>query len=77
MTDGELGSAWTELNPTELELRRMNTRVFAWLEANDTSLLGEWVGLFAVNPVAAVGLVTASPVAMLATPVVWLVAGLL
>ena len=78
MTDLELETAWTALEPTEPSRRRMQARVFGWLEASDTPLRSEWLSLFAVNPVAATGLLAASAVALLlATPVVWLLGGLI
>jgi len=72
MNDEELGSAWTTLDPTAPQRRRINARVFEWLEARDTPLVGEWLGLFRVNPLAAVGLVTVSAVSIVTmTPLLW------
>jgi len=72
MNDEELGSAWTTLDPTAPQRRRINARVFEWLEARDTPLVAEWLGLFRVNPLAAVGLVTVSAVSIVTmTPLLW------
>jgi len=72
MNDQELGDAWTTLEPTVRRRRRIDARVFAWLEANDTSLAGEWLGLFKVAPFPVLGLVMVSAVSIVvATPLLW------
>jgi hypothetical protein len=72
MNDEELADAWTTLEPTVGRRRRIDAHVFAWLEAKDTSLAVEWLGLFRVAPFAAFGLATVSAVSIvLATPLVW------
>jgi hypothetical protein len=73
MTDEELVAAWTTLDATGLQHRRMEARVFAWLEARQTSLAAEWLGLFRLSPIPALGLVAASTVSLAtATPILWL-----
>jgi hypothetical protein len=72
MNDEELGDAWTTLEPAMRRRRRIDARVFAWLEARDTPLAAEWLGLFRVAPFAALGLATVSAVSIVAaTPLVW------
>jgi len=72
MNDEELVDAWTALEPSALQLRRIDARVSAWLDARDTSLAAEWLGLFRVAPFSALGLVTVSAVSVVtATPLVW------
>jgi hypothetical protein len=72
MNDEELGDAWTTLEPTMERRRRIDARVFAWLDARDTPLAAEWLGLFRVAPFAALGLATVSAVSIvLAPPLVW------
>ena len=72
MTDEELGDAWTTLEPAMRRSRRIEARVFAWLEARDTPLAAEWLGLFRGAPFAALGLATVSAVSIvLATPLFW------
>ena len=72
MNDQELGDAWTTLEPTMRQHRRIDARVFAWLEANDTSIAAEWLGLFRVAPFPVLGLVTVSAVSIVvATPLLW------
>ena len=56
MNDEELGGVWTTLQPTVRQRRRIDARVVAWLEARDTPLAAEWLGLFRVAPFSAVGL---------------------
>jgi hypothetical protein len=73
VTDDELGVMWTTLEPTDGQRQRIDARVFAWLDAHDTPLVREWLGLFTATPVSAVGLVSVSAVSVVvATPVVWL-----
>ena len=78
MNDEELADAWMTLEPTMGRRRRIDAHVFAWLEANDTPLAAEWLGLFRTAPFAALGLTTVSAVAILAaTPLIWLVRALI
>ena len=78
MNDHELTETWTTLTPTPDQRRRINARVFAWLDARDTSLAAEWLRLFKVEPLAAVAFTAASAVAIVsATPLLWLARALL
>jgi hypothetical protein len=77
MNEEELAAAWAALEPTVRQRRRMETRVFAWLEAHDTPLAAEWLALFKVAPVSALGLVTVSAVSIAATPLIWIARALL
>lgn len=73
MNDEELGGVWTTLQPTVHQRQRIDARVFAWLEARDTPLAAEWLGLFRGAPFSAVGLVAVSAVSIAtAPPLVWL-----
>ena len=71
MNDDSLIEAWTTLGPTQSQRRRIDTRVFGWLEARDTSLASEWLGLVKVAPFKTLVLATASAVALAATPLLW------
>ncbi len=74
MNDEEIGDAWTTLEPTVPQRRRIDERVFAWLEARDTPLATEWLGLFRVAPFATFGLATVSALAVITTlPLGWVV----
>jgi hypothetical protein len=78
MNDEELGDVWTTLQPTGRQRRRIDARVFAWLEARDTPLAAEWLGLLRVAPFSAVGLVAVSAVSIVtAPPLVWLARALM
>ena len=78
MTDEELGNAWLTLEPTVQQHRRIDAQVFAWLEAHDTPLVSEWLGLFRAAPFAAFSLATVSAVAILvASPLLWLARALI
>ena len=53
--------------------RRIDARVFAWLEASDTPLAMEWLQLVRASPLAALGLGTVSAASIAITPpFVWL-----
>ena len=78
MNDEQLGAAWTTFQPTASQRRRIDARVSAWLEARDTSLAAEWLGLFKAAPFSAAGLAAASAASIaMAPPFVWLARALL
>ena len=78
MNDEELGAVWTTLQPTVRQRRHIDARVFAWLEARDTPLAAEWLGLFRAAPFSAIGLVAVGAVSVVtATPLLWLARALL
>ena len=66
MNDDEIGDIWTLFNPTVSRRRRIDARVFGWLEAHDTSLASEWLGLLRVAPFRTLALATVSAVALAA-----------
>ena len=68
MNDEELDDAWTTLEPTARQRRRIDARVSAWLEAHDTPLAAEWLGLFRLEPFAALGLAAVSGVSIVTVP---------
>ena len=68
---------WTALEPTERQRHHIDARVFGWLEARDTPLGAEWLGLFRAAPFAAAGLVAVSAITIVTMPpIVWLVQAL-
>ena len=77
MNDDELSSTWTTLDPTASQRRRIGMRLFAYLEAHDTSLAAEWLALFQVSPITTIALATASAVAIAAMPLAWLAGALM
>jgi hypothetical protein len=84
MSDEEIGTidefagVWTTLDPTMPQRRCIDARVDAWLEAHDTSLAAEWIGLFRIAPFSAVGLVAVSAVTLAtAPPLLWITRALL
>lgn len=76
MTDVDFTEAWTALEPAADRRRRIQTRLIADLEAHDTSLAAEWLGLLRVAPFKTLGLGALSAVA-LAAPLALLAAGVL
>jgi hypothetical protein len=78
VNDAELEGTWTALDPTTLQRRRIEARVFEWLEARDTPLAAEWLALFKVAPLPTLGLVAVSAVSVVMTaPLVWVARALL
>ena len=72
MNDAELGGAWTTLDPTAPRRRRIDARVFASLDAQDTPLAAEWLGLFRAAPFAGLGLAAVGGVSIVTVPpLVW------
>lgn len=75
MTDAELLQTWTTLDPADDRLRRIDAQVSAWLDAHDTPLAAEWLGLVRVAPLAGPGLALASAAsvsAFIAPMLLWL-----
>lgn len=78
MNDEEFAGVWTTLEPAMDRQRRIDARVFAWLDAHDTSIAAEWLGLFKAAPFSAAALVMVSTVSLAtAPPLVWLVTALI
>jgi hypothetical protein len=72
MNDEDLTEAWTTLDPADTQRRRIASRVFAWLDAHDTSLAAEWLTLIRIAPFGTLGLVAASAVVLLfVSPIFW------
>jgi hypothetical protein len=78
MTDAELGALWATLEPNVRRRARIETRVFEWLEAGETSIAGEWLALLRVAPLTGLAYASVGALALvLFTPVGWLVSLLL
>ena len=78
MIDEEMERAWMTLQPTAAQRRRVDARVAEWLEARDTSLAAEWLGLLRVAPFSTAGLVAASAVSLATTPpLIWVARALM
>ena len=78
MTDEQLTQDWQTLAPAVEQRHRIEARVFSWLDAHDTSLAAEWLGVIRASPIAAVGLGAVSAVSIAtAPPFVWVVRALL
>ena len=78
MTDEELAGAWATIAPTVYQRRRIDAHVFAWLEARDTTLAAEWLGLLRLAPFSGAGLVAVSAVTVAtAPPLMWLALALI
>ena len=72
MNEQEIAAVWTTLEPGTWQRRRIEARVFDWVEAHDTSLAAEWLAFFKVEPLAAAGLLAAGAAALItAPPLVW------
>lgn len=78
MNDEEVVGVWSTLQPTVRQRRRIDARVFAWLEARDTPLAAEWLGLIKVAPFSAVALAAVGAVSIaLTTPLFWITRALM
>jgi len=74
MNETELVSTWSTLEPSSRRRARIETRVFEWIEASETSLAGEWLGLLKVEPLKGLAFVAVSALSLvLLTPVGWMV----
>jgi hypothetical protein len=72
MTESEPGS-WAALEPTAAQRRRIQARLHNWLDARETSLAAEWLGLFKLNPVTGFVFATVSAcLVLITTPLGWL-----
>jgi len=77
MNDMELIGIWSALEPSARRRARIETRLFEWLEANETSLLGEWLGLLKVGPLQGLAYVSVGALSLVfLTPVGWIVSAL-
>ena len=78
MNDTELMNVWSVLEPNGRQRARIETRVFEWLEASETSIASEWLGLLKVEPLTALAYASLGAVALLLlTPVGWIATSLL
>ena len=78
MNDMELVSLWSTLEPSARRRARIETRVFEWIEAGETSIAGEWLALLKVEPLTALAYASVGAVSLvLLTPVGWMMAWLL
>jgi hypothetical protein len=78
VNDGDLTAAWAALEPTARRRRRVDTRVFEWVEAHGTSLASEWLGLLTIHPVAGLSLSAASALSLaFTTPLGWVTSSIL
>jgi hypothetical protein len=73
MNEIELAVTWATLEPTPRQRQRIEARVRRWLDARDSSLAAEWLGLLKVNPIAGLGFAAvAASLMLIATPLSWL-----
>jgi hypothetical protein len=78
MNESELMSAWSALEPSARRRARIETRLFEWLDASETSLFREWFGLLKVEPLTGLAYVSVGALSLvLLTPVGWIVSALL
>ena len=77
MNEADLVGLWSTIGPDARRRARIETRVFEWLEAGETSLAGEWLGVLKVDPIAGLGYAAVGAVSLVAlTPVGWIMAWL-
>ena len=78
MNETEISGAWSMLEPSARRRARIETRVFEWLEACETSLFSEWFGLLKIEPLTVLACVSVGAAALVVlTPVGWMTSLLL
>jgi len=78
MNDTELMNLWSALELNGRQRARIETRVFEWLEASETSIASEWLSLLKVEPLTALAYASVGAVALLLlTPIGWIATSLL
>ena len=74
MNDAEIMSLWSELEPSSHRRARIETRVFEWVEASETSLAGEWLGMLKAAPLTGLAYASVGALSIVVlSPVGWLV----
>jgi hypothetical protein len=72
MNDTDLTRSWALLEPDSRRRGRIETRVFDWIEASETSIAGEWLGLLKLEPLRGLAFASVGAVSLvLLTPVGW------
>ncbi|HMN45687.1 MAG TPA: hypothetical protein PKE27_13990 [Povalibacter sp.] len=75
MNETDLAALWSQLGPDSRRRARIETRVFEWIEAGETSLAGEWFGWLKVEPIAGLALAAVGAMSLtVLTPVGWITA---
>jgi hypothetical protein len=78
MNDTELLNLWAALEPSPRRRARIETRVFEWLEAGETSIAGEWLALLKVEPLKGLAYASVGALSLaLLSPAGWVLALLL
>ena len=78
MNDTDFTQSWALLEPDSRRRARIETRVCEWLEASETSLAGEWLGLLKVEPLTGLAFASVGALSLvLLTPVGWIMYSLL
>ena len=78
MNDTELMNLWSALEPSPRRRARIETRVFEWLEASETSLVAEWLGFVKIEPLKGLAYASVGALSLvLLSPVGWVVSLLL
>jgi hypothetical protein len=73
MNEMELTATWAALEPSARRRACIETRVFDWLEASETSIAGEWLALLKVEPLSVLAYAAAGAVSLvLLTPIGWM-----
>jgi hypothetical protein len=77
MNEAELIGTWSTLEPSARRRARIETRLLEWLDASETSLFSEWLGLLKVEPLTGLAYVSVSALSLVVlTPVGWIVLAL-
>ena len=75
MNDTDLLTLWAALEPGPRRRARIETRVFEWLEASETSIAAEWLRLLKVEPLTGLAYASVGALSLaLSSPVAWALA---
>ena len=78
MNESELTAAWAALEPGARRRARIEAQVFEWVDASETSLFGEWLGLLKVEPLAGLAYASVGALSLLLlSPLGWIASFLL
>jgi len=73
MNDTDIMRLWSELEPSSRRRARIEARVFEWLEASESSLASEWLGMLRVAPLTGLAYASVGALAVVVlSPVGWL-----
>jgi hypothetical protein len=78
MNEDQLTAEWAQFELSAEQRHHIENRVLEWLEAGDTSLVAQWVGLIRFDPAASLGYAAAGAISLFfITPLSWFVGSII